>query len=90
VQFLTATDRDKALPEIKKVDLRGSALTGSWTITLEKEGKPDETLPLCRDPRSQTLELLTAVETSSELGAKALQSFHRGSNTSLKFSLDQH
>jgi hypothetical protein len=89
VQFLTATDRDKALPEIKRVDLRGSALTGSWTITLEKEGKPDETLPLCRDPRSQTLELLTAVETSSEFGAKALQSFHRGSNTPLKFSPDQ-
>jgi hypothetical protein len=76
-------------PQIQKIALQGSIVTGNWQLLLGKDAGPDEFIAVCRQASGRTLEVMVGSDESHEFGANVLQIFCAGDRKALSLPLDQ-
>ena len=89
LQFLPAGNAVEALSEIEKIDLRGDARSGRWSIALKKDAGGNEEDAICVAPAGRSLKIGVRDRSALEFGQAVLRAFHYGDRQSLTFSLDR-
>jgi hypothetical protein len=88
IQFFPATESNKFLPQIQRIDLRGDVLRRRWRIALRNDIGPDQEWRLCRRRSGNFLNVAVRDAATIEFGQSALRAFSNGAQQPLSLLPD--